>query len=168
MTRRLTRQELAMLKDDIGAALPPPVPRKKRKNEESVMQRALVKWFDHNAAKLGVHPLCLMSIPNGGNGDARRGSIMKAEGQRKGAPDMFLAARVRMPLVHTALTGGLFLELKTPKGTLSPEQEVYHEILRNQGYRVVVIRSLFDGINEITSYLTVGIRDARSPDSSLT
>lgn len=159
MTRRLTRRELAMLKDNIGAELPPPVPRKKRKNEESVMQRALVKWFDHNAAKLGVHPLCLMSIPNGFNGDARRGSVLKAEGLRRGAPDLLLAVYRPWRPSKTLCTPAkddyaLFLELKTPAGRLSPEQEVYHEILRNQGYRVVVIRSLFDGINEITAYLT--------------
>ena len=49
---------------------------------------------------------------------------------------------------------GLFLELKRKDGVLSPEQEVFHEILRKQGYKVVVCRSLNDCINQITTYLT--------------
>ena len=151
--RRYSKTDLALLQQNLGAELPPPV-RKPRNNEESIMQRALVRWFDLNARKLGVHPLCLMSIPNGGNGDARRGSIMKAEGQRKGAPDLFLAVSAKAGFeTHRAYYNGLFLELKTAKGRLSPEQEVYHEILANQGYRVAVVRSLTEGITVITGYL---------------
>jgi hypothetical protein len=142
---------------------PQPVAKKPRKNEESVMQRALVKWWAANCRHFGVPELCLFSIPNGGNGSAKRGSIMKAEGQRRGAPDLMLAV-VGKPAgeskdvyatlgFQVARHHGLFLELKTPTGHLSPEQEVYHEILRNQGYKVVVCRSLFECINQITNYL---------------
>jgi uncharacterized protein YcgL (UPF0745 family) len=49
---------------------------------------------------------------------------------------------------------GLFLELKTRKGTVSPEQEVFHQRLTEQGYRVRVCRTLVECINEITAYLT--------------
>jgi hypothetical protein len=88
---------------------------------------------------------------------------MKAEGQRRGCPDLFLAVpRIRtnasgcgsIAQVRATGTSGLFLELKTPKGHVSPEQEVFHQRLTEQGYRVRVCRSLIECINEITSYLT--------------
>lgn len=144
-----------------GQPVPPPI-RKPRNNEESVMQRALIKWWTVNCRHFGVPELCLFSIPNGGNGSAKRGSIMKAEGQRKGAPDLFLA----VPRLHyvglsdhePAMPGfithhGLFLELKRPAGVVAPEQEVYHEILTKQGYKVVVCRALAECIDQITTYL---------------
>jgi hypothetical protein len=136
-----------------------PAPRKHRDNEESIMQRALVKWWQRNCARLGTPEILLMSIPNGGNGDAKRGSIMKAEGQRKGAPDLLLAkGRIWRPHPTNCTAArdylGLFLELKTPTGRLSPEQEAFHQRLREQGYKVVVVRSLEEGIKEITDYLS--------------
>ena len=159
---RLQRHQLAALAahqrlglPTEGFVMPPPLPRKPRNNEESVMQRSLIKWWAANCRHFGVPELCLFSIPNGGNGDARRGSIMKAEGQRKGAPDLFLATSCMAGNeTHLARYFGLFLELKRPAGHVSPEQEVFHELLRKQGYKVVVCRSLTDCINQITSYLT--------------
>lgn len=127
------------------------------------MQRALIKWWRMACRGIGVPELCLFSVPNGGNMDARRGSIMKAEGQRKGCPDLFLAKpRIRTnaggagSIAQVTASGysGLFLELKTPTGRLSPEQEVYHEILRKQGYRVEVCRTLEECIKTINDYLT--------------
>lgn len=141
-----------------------PTARKRRRNDESQMQRALVKWWAMACRGFGVPELCLFSVPNGGNMDARRGSIMKAEGQRKGCPDLFLAVPQTdrnqgrsdnechaewLPDLH-----GLFLELKTKTGRLSPEQEVYHEILRKQEYAVHVCRTLEECIKTITEYLT--------------
>jgi hypothetical protein len=144
-----------------GQPLPPPLPRKPRSNEESTMQRALIRWWQVNCRVFGVPEILLLSIPNGGNGSAKRGSIMKAEGQRKGAPDLMLAV-VRPSIAHyqapafskTEHRNGLFLELKTRKGTVSPEQEVFHQRLTEQGYRVRVCRTLVECINEITAYLT--------------
>ena len=141
-----------------GFVMPPPLPRKPRNNEESVMQRQLILWWAKNCRHFGVPEILLFSVPNGGNGDARRGSIMKAEGQRKGAPDLFLAVprsfRNGDEQCPDGFYSGLFLELKRPAGHVSPEQEVFHELLRKQGYKVVVCRSLQDCINQITSYLT--------------
>lgn len=143
-----------------GFVMPAPIPKKPRNNEESVMQRALVRWWALNCRHFDVPELCLLSIPNGGNGSAKRGSIMKAEGQRKGAPDLMLA--VTRTIIAPIKPGcaacivdysALFLELKTAKGTLSPEQEVFHEILAKQGYKVVVCITLQQCIDTITTYL---------------
>lgn len=140
-----------------------PTPRKKRSQEESQMQRALIKWWQLQCRVFGVPELCLFSIPNGGGRSGPRvGSLLKAEGLRKGAPDLMVATARK----HVEVDGvgpqstcwmqeyhGLFLELKRKDGRLSPEQEVYHEILRKQGYCVKVAWSLTEAINIITAYL---------------
>lgn len=122
------------------------------------MQRALIKWWQANCRHFNVPEILLFSIPNGFNGDARRGSVMKAEGQRKGCPDLMLAVprHLGCPDYHKSEFNyaGLFLELKTPSGRVSPEQEVFHQRLTERGYKVVVCRSMVECINQITTYLT--------------
>src|SRR6478736_6995363 len=67
-----------------------PAPKKRRSNEESAMQRSLCRWWQFACHGFGVPEILLFSIPNGSNGDAKRGSILKAEGLRRGAPDLML------------------------------------------------------------------------------
>jgi len=125
-----------------------------KRNEESEMQRALIRWWDtegHHQFNLPKN--LLFSIPNGNNGDAKRGSIMKAEGQRKGAPDLMLA-KPKYRVESWKWDHGLFLELKTATGRLMPEQEEFHFTLRNAGYRVEVVRSLAEAQKIITEYLS--------------
>ena len=113
------------------------------------MQRALIKWWAVECKKFGVPECLLFSIPNGGNWDAKRGSIMKLEGQRKGAPDLMLAT--------PSIRGWgvcLFIELKTPDGVVSMEQRLFHLHLINYGYAVHVCRSLEEAQKVITEYLT--------------
>lgn len=144
--------------------VPPGVPRKVRNNEESRMQQALVRWWSANCAAFAVPEQLLFAIPNGARKGAIIGSILKREGVRKGAPDLMLAVG-RTPVFHCTPgdpckpdrmehNRGMFLELKTPTGRIEPEQLAFHAALRSQGYRVTVIRTLAEGIDEITSYLT--------------
>ena len=128
----------------LGQPIPPP---KRRKNLESEMQRALIKWWGVECKKFGVPECLLFSIPNGGNWDAKRGSIMKLEGQRKGAPDLMLAVNMG----HSG--GALFIELKTSVGALSVDQSLFHVHLTNYGYRTAVCRSLEEAQKVITEYL---------------
>lgn len=134
--------------------MPAPVPRKKRSQEESQMQRALMQWWHAQHRAFGVPELMLFSIPNGGGRSGPVvGSILKAEGLRKGAPDLMLAVARPLVIFTGAMTHGLFLELKRRDGRLSPEQEVFHGLLKQQGYAVSVVWSLTEAINAITSYL---------------
>lgn len=118
------------------------------------MQRELIRWWHVNCRKFGVPEILLFSIPNGGwRPNAITGSILKAEGLRRGVPDLFLSVpRVRDR--DRAFDHGLFLELKRREGVVSPEQEVFHQHLKSQGYKVEVVRSIFDAINIITTYIT--------------
>lgn len=154
---RYQKHQLEALR--LGQPLPPPIPRKKMSQEESLMQRALIRWWTANCRHFGVPELALFSVPNGGARSQVTGKILKLEGARRGVPDLFLAAYRSWRPSKTECTEardyyGLFLELKRPQGIVSPEQEVYHEILTKQGYKVVVCRNLQECINQITTYLT--------------
>lgn len=161
--------------DNLAAGLLAGVaPKKKTGHDEGLMQRAVIKWWSVQCRFFGVPEILLFSIPNGGGRSGPIvGSILKAEGLRKGAPDLFLAVpRFRfeptpnpVPYGHTGWPlvrndHGLFLELKTRTGVVSPYQQDFHEELRKQGYRVEVVRSSMEAINAITSYLNNAAHDA--------
>ncbi len=149
MPRKYSSSDLATLRSNPGASLPAP---KRRSQEESLMQRALIRWWKENCALFGVPECLLFSIPNGGHRFAVTASIMKAEGARAGAPDLVLAVGLHKP--GPVIWHGLFLELKRAGGIVSPEQRGFHEALRAQGYKAEVVTSLADAINVITTYLT--------------
>jgi len=137
----------------------PPSP-KRRKNEESQMQRNLIRWWSIACRGFGIHEWMLFSIPNGGGGGEKRGYWLKLEGCRSGAPDLVLSVPRRKSWSEnptkcppTPEEHGLFIELKTPTGRLSPEQKIYHEQLSRNGYRVAVCRSLDEAVKTITEYL---------------
>lgn len=135
--------------------MPAPLPRKRRSREESIMQCALLEWWQLNCRHFGVPEILLFSIPNGGGRSGPKvGAILKAEGLRKGAPDLMLAVPRADPRMGWAGYNALFLELKRREGVVSPEQEVFHELLRKQGYRVEVVRTLNQCIDIVTTYLT--------------
>lgn len=155
---RLQPHQLRSLQaNGLGSPLPAPVAKKKRSQEESQMQRALIQWWHLACRRFGVAEALLFSIPNGGARTAITGAILKAEGARKGAPDLMLAVP-RRPRHSSMFTiehyAALFLELKRRDGVLSPEQKTFHALLQSQGYKVVVCWSLQECIDEITTYLT--------------
>lgn len=123
--------------------------RKKRDDEESRNQRELIKWWHVACRGFGVPEILLFSIPNGGGRSGPIvGAILKAEGLRKGAPDLMLAVP-RPGEFH-----GLYIEMKTPTGHILPEQVVFHKLLREHGYRVEVCRGWQEARDVITKYLT--------------
>lgn len=71
------------------------------------------------------------TIPAGGGGKARGGKL-KAQGYVAGTPDILI---VYNGFAH-------WIELKTEKGRVSPEQKAVHESLRASGAWVMVCRSL--------------------------
>lgn len=121
------------------------------KSEEHRIQQACVNWFRYQYPKLSR---LLFAIPNGGYRHGRTGVIMKAEGVVRGVPDLMLA------VVTYADDGdifiecpGLFIEMKSATGSLSPDQKQMIELLQSQGYRVEVCRSLDDFMKIVNDYL---------------
>lgn len=126
---------------------PRPVERKRRSHEESIMQRQFIKHWAILSRQYGVPEILLASIPNGGGRSGPVvGSILKAEGLRKGFPDLGL-------FLPRGIYGALFIEFKTATGRLSPEQEVYHEVLQKHGYMVRVCRSVRDCLSAVSDYM---------------
>ena len=113
---------------------------------EHRIQAGLFKWFKLASAR---HPelALLFAIPNGGARDPITGAMLKAEGVKRGVPDLFLPAAVGP--YH-----GLFLEMKTVSGRLSPEQHQWQHGLIEQGYACVTAHSLEQAIDTLTRYLT--------------
>lgn len=84
------------------------------------------------------------------------GSAVKAKraGLKRGYPDIALdVPRSRNLGQDSSFWHGLRIELKTKKGTISPEQATWIANLQRNGYRAVVCRSAGEAISEITSYL---------------
>lgn len=90
----------------------------------------------------------IYAIPNGGHRNAITARKMKAEGVRPGMPDLCLP----MP---NGEAHGLYIEVKTKTGTIQKNQKQMHELLRAQGYRVEVVRSVPEFIALIADYLGV-------------
>lgn len=130
-------------------------------------QKAVVDWFNASAASYGLDPRLLIAIPNGSMlaGDARMRSIqarrLKDEGVRAGAPDLFLAL-ASTPFPRQGNYNGMFIELKRsgwkPPGAGAKaehwrKQCWFHQMLRNQGYSVMVCAGAETAMAAIKDYL---------------
>jgi hypothetical protein len=91
----------------------------------------------------------IFAIPNGGKRGAREAARMKGEGVLAGVPDLFVPrAKGRY---H-----GLFLEFKSPKGRLSPQQTEVGRDLSDAGYLVRVVRTAAEAWTALIEYLEGG------------
>ena len=121
-------------------------------------QVATIDWAELMSNR---HPelKLIFAIPNGGARHPATGKKLKAEGVKKGVPDLFLPVP-RATYMGGRLGGryrmGLFIELKRRKGsTTSKEQKWWHEKLRGQGYRVEVCKGAEEAIAVLSDYLGI-------------
>lgn len=125
-----------------------PVP---TEHEEQV---ALFQWAEANEAR---HPqlMNLYSVPNGGYRPMTTAAQLKAEGQKPGVPDCFLA--VPRPGVNGKGYHGLFLELKRSDRSnhATPLQKEWIDRLNQYGYKAVVCYGAQEAIDTIKAYLGI-------------
>lgn len=117
-------------------------------------QMALFCW----AQQSGIDELQWMfAIPNGGERALQVAANMKAEGVKRGVPDICLPLR-------TSWACGLWIEMKRPKltkpdgktrsaGTTTERQDAWRDWLRGQGYAVEVCYGWLDATAALWRYL---------------
>jgi len=88
----------------------------------------------------------VFAIPNGGARDVRVAAKLKREGVLAGVLDVFV------PICAGGF-GGLWIEFKTPKGRIQPNQKEFITGMKERGYCVEVCRSAQEGVSAIEKYL---------------
>ena len=119
--------------------------KKRRADHEHEEQVALIRWADLQAKtvpELGR----LTAIPNGGKRHPATAAKIRAEGARKGYPDLLLD-------VARAGFHGLRIELKAGKNTASAEQKDWLAWLTEQGYCCYIAYGWIAAKRLITEYL---------------
>ena len=111
------------------------------KHEESHIQISCVRWF-----RLRYPKKIIFAIPNGGKRGIITATIMKNEGVLAGIPDLFIPE-------PTHDYHGLFIEMKKPKGIISPAQKEIIKDLKDRNYRVEVCYSFDEFIQIVDNYL---------------
>ena len=123
--------------------------KKKRQSRERKLQTACVTWFRFQFPKFRY---LLFSIPNGaqlyGNKTerAKQWRALEAEGATPGAADLFLS-------IPSGDFPGLYIEMKTPKGTQSAKQKAFEQAVIEQGYGYAIPRTFEAFQKTILSYL---------------
>jgi hypothetical protein len=132
---------------------PPSGSGKAARDDEHEHQVALIAWREVVAE---VYPEVglLFAIPNGGLRRPRTAGRLKAEGARDGVPDLLLP-------VARGGHHGLFIEMKSPTGRLSPRQRWWANALGEAGHRVEVARGWPMACALIVDYL--GLPDRLVP-----
>lgn len=113
---------------------------------EHAEQVMLINWAK---ALSGPHPelALLHAIPNGGDRNTIVAGKLKAEGVKRGVPDLFL------PVARHGFHG-LYIEMKRQTGgVLSQHQVWWIKELRNQGYMVEVCKGFNHAADVIRDYL---------------
>lgn len=114
---------------------------------ESEEQIKVIQWCKRNTH---LHPELdeIFAIPNGGKRHIATASRLKLEGVKPGIPDLFLSVARRG--FH-----GLYIEMKSMVGDLSPAQKKRIPKLKARGYAVIVCKGAAKAIHLIKSYLKI-------------
>lgn len=118
---------------------------KPRRISESVEQQTVLRWAVYASGKYPELDL-LYHIPNEGKRSKAAAGRLKAEGLKKGVPDLCL------PVARGGYHG-LYIELKALDGKPTREQIGWIGNLKQQGYYAVVCAGADRAIRVIEEYL---------------
>lgn len=113
-------------------------------------QIALVTWVRLMAPRYPLLDL-VFHVPNGGYRDPRTASKFKAMGVRPGVWDLYIPAP--MP--------GLWIEMKSPTGRLTPNQASFRDNLESVGYTFCVARTWVEAAQAIATH--IGMEESDIP-----
>jgi hypothetical protein len=117
-------------------------------DSEHAEQAALFRRAEFARPRLPELAL-LHAIPNGGHRHKATAARLKAEGVKRGVPDVCL------PVARNG-AHGLYIELKTERGKPTPEQLGWIRALRRQGFAAEVCHGWESARSMIEHYLTAG------------
>ncbi len=112
------------------------MPRKRRDNPEQRLQISTANYL-----RMALRPPVVWSAIGHGGGGAVRGAILKAMGVAPGMPDLIVFAPGGHAPYYPIV---IAIELKAPKGSLSPEQRDMAVAFRSVGVSYYVARSVED------------------------
>jgi hypothetical protein len=115
---------------------------------ETSLQIACLKWWAMEPRYKHLQGLLFM-ITNDGAKSKQAAVLDKARGLIPGIPDLFLS-------VPNGMFHGLYIELKAGKGKVNKVQEETHKKLKQQGYKVQVVRDVEKFKEVVEDYLYLG------------
>lgn len=142
---------------------------------EHAEQVAVCQWWESYCGTRKLHANLLFAIPNAQKFMSKARNMhaayahAKAEGLREGTPDLMLAGpKFRKGAKLPPMKGdspyipihfidvefcGLFIEMKRKGEKARPEQIAFADMLRRQGYSVVIAQGADEAIRAICGYL---------------
>ena len=127
-------------------------PEQLAKTSEHSHQMAFFAWCQQQSATYPKLKFAF-AIPNGGARDKRTASNLKAEGVKKGVPDVFI------PITAHGCHG-LWIEFKRPgtetqsEGRLSTEQKEFREFALLENYGHFIAYSYSQAVDCVVRYLS--------------
>ncbi len=113
--------------------------------KEAMEQEKLFQWAMYMQPYMRELAL-LFHIPNGGSRNKIEAAHLKKQGVKAGVPDLCL------PVARGGYHG-LYIELKAGRNKLTEKQEVWIELLREQGYAAAVCYGFEEARKTIKNYL---------------
>jgi hypothetical protein len=124
----------------------------RRGTPEGDMQRAVVTALRFALSRTAIIHHCANEVTEAGPCGAKRQAILVGMGVHAGFADLMVLCDGRV----------LFLELKAPKGRLSPTQEAFRDAVLVQGFGWALVRSLDDALGALADHgFTSRVRSAR-------
>jgi len=114
----------------------------RRGKPEADLQRAVVGALRFALPKSAILHHCANEVTEPGPRGAKRQAILVGMGVHRGFADLMVLCEGRV----------LFLELKSPKGRLSPAQAAFRDAVQAQGFGWALVRSLDDALGALADH----------------
>ncbi|MGI3213200.1 VRR-NUC domain-containing protein [Roseovarius tibetensis] len=114
----------------------------RRRTPEADLQRAVVTALRFSLPKTAIIHHCANEVTEPGPRGAKRQAILVGMGVHPGFADLMVLCDGRV----------LFLELKTPRGRLSPAQAGFRDAVQAQGFGWALVRTLDDALGALADH----------------